>query len=397
MISIYSLIWTFINCGLMTLVILFLRTRKNFLADYGTFSLVVLFFCCIVRMFVPVEFPKYQFIIHNTFIYNHLLKPFLTFTIPDWVLYLVLGGWFLGSIIVFVRLFRQTLTTERLIFTNSKAADSAAIEVLRTLDPNGKVALKVSPNIIVAVLTGFFHPVIYLPEKEYTQEELRYILLHEYTHYQRKDIWKKLFCNILYVIFWWNPFIYVLKQEASELIEFHCDRQLAEQLSEREVVDYLQILRDNVERIQDSSVDNSLNTIGFVYKTKDGSTKQRFRLLLNRTAKTRTRILPKIAILGFAIVWIVCSYYFILQTDYAVPSNDVLEEDTVNMADDNNSYLEEQEDGSYIFYYSGLTIPVPKEDVEAGMYDFYPIKTYSDNKSFISTLLNWIQNIKLSN
>ena len=302
MISIYSLIWTFINCGLMALVILFLRTRKNFLARYGTFSLVVLFFCCIIRMFIPVEIPNFQYIIHNTFIYNHLLNPFFTLTFPEWTIYVILGIWVLGSVVVFLRLFRQTLKTERAILANYQPAGPLALEVLRELDPSGKIDIRISPNIIVAILTGFSHPVIYLPAVDYSEQELRYILLHEYTHYKRKDIWRKLFFNVLYVIFWWNPFIYVLRQEANELIEFQCDKQLAKDLNEWEVVDYLQILRDNVERMQDSSVESSLTTIGFAENTNSSSTLQRFRLLLNRTEKSRTGIVPKIIVLVIAVV-----------------------------------------------------------------------------------------------
>lgn len=391
MISIYSLIWTFINCGLMTLAILFLRTRKNFLARYGTFSLVVLFFCCIIRMFIPVEFPNHQYILHNTFLYNHLLKPFLTVTLPEWTLYFALIIWFIGSVIVFLRLFRQTLIAEREINTNCQPADRVAVELLKELDPSGKVDVKVSPNIIVAVLTGFFHPVIYLPAIDYSRQELRYILLHEYTHYKRKDIWTKLFFNILYVIFWWNPFIYVLKLEASGLIEFHCDKQLTKDLSEREVLNYLQILRDNVERMQDSTNSNSLTTIGFIEKANNGPTIQRFRLLLNRTAKSRTGIIPKVVVLVIAAVWMICSYYFILQTYYSAPSQDITEKNIETVATEDNAYLEELEDGSYIFHFKKFSSPVSKEEVESGMYDFYPIIHLTVNENWIEKLIHKIQ------
>ena len=394
MISIYSLIWTFINCGLMALVILFLRTRKNFLARYGTFSLVVLFFCCIIRMFIPVEIPNFQYIIHNTLIYNHLLNPFFTLTFPEWTIYVILGIWVLGSVVVFLRLFRQTLKTERAILANYQPAGPLALEVLRELDPSGKIDIRISPNIIVAILTGFSHPVIYLPAVDYSEQELRYILLHEYTHYKRKDIWRKLFFNVLYVIFWWNPFIYVLRQEANELIEFQCDKQLAKDLNEWEVVDYLQILRDNVERMQDSSVESSLTTIGFAENTNSSSTLQRFRLLLNRTEKSRTGIMPKVVILAIAITWMFCSYYFILQTYYDTPSNEMWGNRITDVATNDNAYLEEQEDGSYLFYFSGVIIPISKEEVDAGLYDPYPIKPHSDNSGFFSTILKWLQTLK---
>ena len=46
------------------------------------------------------------------------------------------------------------------------------------------------------------------------------------------------------------------------------------------------------------------------------------------------------------------------------------------IADDENSYLEEQEDGSYVFYYGEYKEELSKEDVESGVYDSYPIIEY---------------------
>ena len=66
----------------------------------------------------------------------------------------------------------------------------------------------------------------------------------------------------------------------------------------------------------------------------------------------------------------------------------------VDVATNNNAYLEEQKDGSYIFYYSGAAISIPKEEVDTGMYDIYPIKPYSDNSGLFSTILEWLQTLK---
>ena len=68
-----------------------------------------------------------------------------------------------------------------------------------------------------------------------------------------------------------------------------------------------------------------------------------------------------------------------------------------DVATNDNAYLEEQEDGSYLFYYSGTAIPIPKEEVDAGMYDLYPIKPYSDNSGLFSTILEWLQTLKWFN
>ena len=91
MISIYSLIWTFINCGVMTLLIKFLRRKKNFLARYGTFTLLVLSICSVIRLLVPVEFPKLNSDLLNkdpapSFrdIAFNMAKPYVEGEIPDY-------------------------------------------------------------------------------------------------------------------------------------------------------------------------------------------------------------------------------------------------------------------------------------------------------------------------
>ena len=83
---------------------------------------------------------------------------------------------------------------------------------------------------------------------------------------------------------------------------------------------------------------------------------------------------------GMHTIWFVASYYFILQPDYSIPQMDVQEDNTPFIADDENSYLEEQKDGSYIFYYGKYKEELSKEDVESGVYDSYPIIKYN-NKS----------------
>lgn len=63
--------------------------------------------------------------------------------------------------------------------------------------------------------------------------------------------------------------------------------------------------------------------------------------------------------------------------------------------------MKEQADGSYIFYYdnqNGFSMEVSAEDVEAGLYDFYPIVEYQEeNKNvfvkFFVTIKENIENI----
>ena len=50
----------------------------------------------------------------------------------------------------------------------------------------------------------------------------------------------------------------------------------------------------------------------------------------------------------------------------------------VFVADDENSYLEEQKDGTYIFYYGKYSEKLSKEEAESGVYDRYLIIKYNE-------------------
>ena len=66
--------------------------------------------------------------------------------------------------------------------------------------------------------------------------------------------------------------------------------------------------------------------------------------------------------------------------------------------DGNNAYLEEQADGNYILYFTNSTMEVSAEDVESGLYDFYPIIEYQEDdknvfEEFFITIQENIENI----
>lgn len=93
-----------------------------------------------------------------------------------------------------------------------------------------------------------------------------------------------------------------------------------------------------------------------------------------------------------------CSYYFIWQTKYSfskesVQNEDVINQSVVDIANEENAYLEEQEDGSYVFYFYGNAMEVSSEDVKSGLYDFYPIIEYESDKNFLDTIFLNLNNI----
>lgn len=406
MITFYSIIWTLINCILMSFVIFILRTRTNFLARYGSSVLSILTIFCIIRILFPIEFPEHQFIIADSYIYStvyKLIQPIFSPRLPDSLMIYVYLLWACGAIFSTLRLIKESIGVQKVIRDNTCEEDIHALEILKSIDSSSNLLVYKCYGISVPVLAGYFKQGIYLPDYPYTDQELHYIILHEYTHWKRKDIWKKFFMNIICVLVWWNPAVYSIRKAFSQLLEFNCDKILTKNISEEDVVDYLDTLRISFARSKNPTITTNLYTIEFVNTSKKAKAtiRQRFDLLLERNSAIRKKILPKCIIVLVGAVWMYCSYYFIWQTKYSTPEQALWRKDiftdkkVANIADNNNAYLEEQKDGSYIFYYENFSMPVTSEDMKSGLYDFYPIIEYEEDKSFIqtiiSTIIDWIE------
>lgn len=78
-----------------------------------------------------------------------------------------------------------------------------------------------SPMII-----GFFRPLLVLPDNEYSQEELYFILKHELIHFKRNDVYVKLLLVVANSIHWFNPLIYLMQKEAGVDMELSCDERV---------------------------------------------------------------------------------------------------------------------------------------------------------------------------
>lgn len=377
MITIYSLFWSIINCCLMAFIIFFLRTRTMLISKYGTSVIGFLTVCCIVRILLPVEFPKHQYILADNFLYSWIVKHFKFVLHPDFrdnLLAVLIVIWICGSVFSILRLMKKSREVQKVIRANACTDNPRAAEILASIDSECPLPVRVCSGISVPVLAGYFRPAIYFPDYPYTDEQLRYVILHEYTHWKRHDIWKKLLMNVICVLIWWNPAVYVIRKEVTQLIEFRCDKTLSKDFSEEEILNYLDILLTSFERAQNPLIKTNLYTIEFVNTSKQYTIRQRFDLLLQRYTVTDCRWLMQTLIVLLGLGWMFCSYYFILQTKYAA-SEDALwttnrvERKVVYVYDGDDTYLEEQADGNYILHSIDFSMEVSAEDVKSGLYD----------------------------
>lgn len=92
------------------------------------------------------------------------------------------------------------------------------------------------------LLAGVLKPVLYLPDISVNDEELNYILLHEITHYRRRDLLYKWFLMLVSCVHWFNPLVYIVSKQIDEDCEISCDYEAVKSLTEPQKRDYMSMI-----------------------------------------------------------------------------------------------------------------------------------------------------------
>ena len=96
------------------------------------------------------------------------------------------------------------------------------------------VELCVNPLVSSPLLIGFFRPCIVLPSADIPEKDFQYIVLHELTHYKRRDMFYKWLVQITTCLHWFNPLVYIMGHEISRECELSCDEEMIRTLNEKE-------------------------------------------------------------------------------------------------------------------------------------------------------------------
>ncbi|MBY2477379.1 M56 family metallopeptidase [Clostridioides difficile] len=95
------------------------------------------------------------------------------------------------------------------------------------------VGLYTNSLISSPLLIGFFHPCIMLPSTELSDSDFEYTILHELTHYKRRDMFYKWLVQITICFHWFNPFVYLIGREINCACELSCDESVIRKLDDK--------------------------------------------------------------------------------------------------------------------------------------------------------------------
>ena len=256
-------------CGLV--ILFFKRGLKNNISAKGHYKIWWFFLITLILPFIPKQLlTSFNFnlpLLNNLNLnysnpeYEHNLKPLFsninynsnwsqnfsisTTSSAQYLSLIFLIIWILGVIIFTMILF---YTNYKLDFIkkfikplNNKKIENLYNDIISEMNIVKKPLLGKSHKVASPITLGLFKPYIILPNDtitEFSNDEIKYILLHELTHYKNKDILINYIVCLFQVLYWFNPIIWFLFKELKTDMEIACDIAVLKVLNESNYIDY---------------------------------------------------------------------------------------------------------------------------------------------------------------
>lgn len=251
-------------------------------------------------------------------------------------LYLILFLlWFFGFAVSLARTFinhhrfKKAVRSSSCHFINGdirRYADNLAEE----LGIRRNVDIVVTPLVASPMVTGIFTPQLILPRSEFTNEEYRWIFLHEFVHLKRRDMVYKILSAVCMAVHWFNPAIYLLMRTADKACEEACDERAMRDFDKKARISYCRTLLGLAS--ESAAVKTAFSTQ--LYSDKK-SLKQRMSSVLSTANRRKLYVLTAV----IAVLAVVCGSLIGFNTAAAVGSGHLVE--TTTMAQQTTAYQPE--------------------------------------------------------
>lgn len=145
--------------------------------------------------------------------------------------------WLTGALVLLIRKITAYQGFVRYIRTGWEPVDDPALldriaEIGAETGVKKPIELYVNPLAASPMLLGVRKPCAVLPTADLPEEDLRFVLLHELTHYRRRDVLYKWLVQITVCIHWFNPLVHWMSRECERLGELSCDEAVLKKLDE---------------------------------------------------------------------------------------------------------------------------------------------------------------------
>lgn len=346
-ITIFSFLSALLWSSLLIIAIYLLR-HTQFKQHFGVLSMVLLYLFCAVRLFLPLEFP-HTLIAEDDVVYPYiynLLTRERTMLANKSLTLVLCTVWILGFCVLLFRYARQYRKAIRSMECYAEPWDERTNALLKQVQQQTRRTIKVQGYTAASVESAFgigvIHKRIILPDKVYTEAELHYVLLHEYTHFLNHDTVVKLLVTLFCMIFWWNPIVYLLQKDLEQTLEIKCDLSVARTLDEQERAAYLRTI---LSLMKQTGRKHRLPFMATALFQADAQAeiKERFVMVMTYSAQRHRHTASAMLTGAFALL-LIASYAVLPQPKFEAPSS---EKAGVTNFDNSTAYIKQDRTGQH--------------------------------------------------
>lgn len=302
---IFSLSTVLISIASASLLILILQLIIHNIVYIKSISYYVLLIISVfisLRLILPIEwtFTKTIHITNYlTTVYRVLYTPYTILLGYSAISFLYLI-WIIGSLVKLFKLIKNMYEFQivKKYAVNEKSIYEKEFSILSTPYLKGLYFLE---GIDQPMTVYPYHSIICLPKMTYSKIELENIFIHEIQHIKNKDVWIKLGIELLTILYWWLPFIYIFKREVETLIELRVDHQISQKMDEAKKLDYIESLISVSRKLINIRNNNKPKIASQFTLREENLLKKRIYFYLDQRTKKRN-LLALVVILLFA--WI---------------------------------------------------------------------------------------------
>lgn len=374
----FSILMATIWCSIFMVLLFCFRSGKYILELSGVAPLLIIIIGAALRCFVPIDIPVFTRVIqHEGWLAKldaGLRTPIIYGRITP--LAIILGVWIIGTLIAsFTTIWSYRTHMDKVrayLPSENPVILSAAEAAARKLQLPVPTVCPISKGKSLSI-QGLRHPVILIPENVYSEEDYRYVFYHELMHWKEHDMWIKLLVCALNCIFWWNPCSYLLRINLNRTLELRCDQSVSRLLQSPEKLEYIEVLIKTFNSLPTKRKRFRLGSFTisefaaspkkFCKNPKKHITVKRADLIMNTSyQKKYNRVIPVVTLIIMTIVF-VFSYSFIIQPHYDVPKDEIEVDMYTDEFSSSNSYLVQNDDGTYTIYIDEVDSGVVSSDV----------------------------------
>lgn len=245
-ISLGPFLTCFVTILILTVYAYVMMKRSN---DFfrGTVKIIFAIIAVIMlRMMVPVNFPFTKTIYSSklliglgNIVYANVYGD-REILVSDLLLWL----WISVAVILLIRYFYKRLKVRRCL-EQYIIKDIETKEYYESFLNDTKIRsikIAVIPGEEQAAIFGVIRPIMILPDAVLEEKTVAHMIRHEIKHYANYDLWLKFFVDLLVVIHWWNPIVYMMRKELSLAFELSNDYMVTKDMSELGKIEYAETL-----------------------------------------------------------------------------------------------------------------------------------------------------------